>query len=118
MATNIVDVTEQKRLNEAREDYSDNGNAWDYFTDNQARSRAYKWGEDGLGGLCDDKQRLCSELGPLGWHCCNRGRVKIEADHGGVARVRCAKPRHPCPWDVNAAASSKRKPPIAPPLAR
>jgi len=33
-----------------REDYSEDGNAWDYFTHDQARSRAYKWGEDGLGG--------------------------------------------------------------------
>jgi hypothetical protein len=80
----LVDVTEQKRLNEAREahipwkkwgpylserqwgtvreDYSDDGNAWDYFTHDQARSRAYRWGEDGLGGLSDDKQRLCFAL--------------------------------------------------------
>src|SRR5207342_2242514 len=45
-----------------REDYSDNGNAWDYFTHDQARSRAYRWGEDGLGGISDDKQRLCFAL--------------------------------------------------------
>jgi hypothetical protein len=82
MATlNIVDVTEQKRLNEAREagvpwkkwgpylserqwgtvreDYSNDGNAWSYFSHDQSRSRAYRWGEDGLGGISDDKQRLC-----------------------------------------------------------
>jgi len=75
------DVTEQKRLNEAREagvpwkkwgpylserqwgtvreDYSDNGDAWSYFSHDQSRSRAYRWGEDGLGGISDDKQRLC-----------------------------------------------------------
>ncbi len=80
----IIDVTEQKRLNEAREagvpwkkwgpylserqwgtvreDYSENGDAWNYFTHDHARSRAYRWGEDGLGGLCDDKQRLCFAL--------------------------------------------------------
>jgi hypothetical protein len=74
-------VTEQKRLNEAREqgipwkkwgpylserqwgtvreDYSKDGNAWDYFSHDQARSRAYRWGEDGLAGISDDKQRLC-----------------------------------------------------------
>ena len=84
MDPSIVDVTEQKRLNEAREaqipwkkwgpylserqwgtvreDYSADGNAWDYFTHDQARSRAYRWGEDGLGGICDDKQRLCFAL--------------------------------------------------------
>jgi Glycosyl hydrolase family 63 C-terminal domain len=80
----FVDVTEQKRLNEAREagipwkkwgpylserqwgtvreDYSEDGNAWDYFNHDQARSRAYRWGEDGLGGISDDKQRLCFSL--------------------------------------------------------
>ena len=80
----FTDVTEQKRLNDAREagipwkkwgpylserqwgtvreDYSEDGNAWDYFTHDQARSRAYRWGEDGLGGISDDKQRLCFAL--------------------------------------------------------
>ena len=38
------------------------GNAWDYFTHDQSRSRAYRWGEDGLGGISDDKQRLCFAL--------------------------------------------------------
>jgi len=45
-----------------REDYSQDGNAWDYFTHDQARSRAYRWGEDGLAGLSDDKQLLCFAL--------------------------------------------------------
>ena len=79
-----MDVTEQKRLNEAREtgipwkkwgpylserqwgtvreDYSQDGNAWAYFSHDQSRSRAYRWGEDGLGGFSDDKQRLCFAL--------------------------------------------------------
>jgi hypothetical protein len=78
------EVTEQRRLNEAREahipwkqwgpylserqwgtvreDYSADGNAWDYFSHDQARSRAYRWGEDGLGGISDDGQRLCFAL--------------------------------------------------------
>ena len=73
----IVDVTEQKRLNDAREagvpwkkwgpylserqwgtvreDYSHDGNAWNYFSHDQSRSRAYRWGEDGLGGISDDQ---------------------------------------------------------------
>lgn len=42
-----------------REDYSENGDAWNYFTHDQARSRAYLWGEDGLGGLCDYEQNIC-----------------------------------------------------------
>jgi len=76
-----VETTEQHRLNEAREqgvpwkkwgpylserqwgtvreDYSQDGNAWDYFSHDQARSRAYRWGEDGLAGISDDKQQLC-----------------------------------------------------------
>jgi hypothetical protein len=45
-----------------REDYSENGDAWNYFTHDQARSRAYHWGEDGLAGFSDDKQRLCFAL--------------------------------------------------------
>ena len=36
-----------------REDYSPDGKAWDYFTHEQARSRAYRWNEDGLAGICD-----------------------------------------------------------------
>src|ERR1041385_3638243 len=84
MQSQLVDVTEQKRLNEAREtgvpwkkwgpylserqwgtvreDYSENGDAWNYFSHDQARSRAYRWGEDGLGGISDDKQQLCFAL--------------------------------------------------------
>jgi hypothetical protein len=76
-----AECTEQKRLNDARdkgipwkkwgpylserqwgtvrEDYSHDGNAWDYFSHDQARSRAYRWGEDGIAGISDDKQQLC-----------------------------------------------------------
>jgi hypothetical protein len=76
-----IETNEQKRLNDAREtnvpwkkwgpylserqwgtvreDYSQDGNAWDYFTHDQSRSRAYRWGEDGLAGISDDKQQLC-----------------------------------------------------------
>jgi hypothetical protein len=82
--TNLSDTAEQQRLNEARErnvpwkkwgpylserqwgtvreDYSDNGDAWSYFSHDQARSRAYHWGEDGLAGISDDKQQLCFAL--------------------------------------------------------
>jgi hypothetical protein len=48
-----------------REDYSPHGTAWDYFSHDQARSRAYRWGEDGLAGISDDKQRLCFALALL-----------------------------------------------------
>ncbi len=46
-----------------REDYSPNGTAWEYFDHDQARSRAYRWNEDGLGGICDEQQHLCFALG-------------------------------------------------------
>ena len=45
-----------------REDYSQNGEAWEYFTHDHARSRAYRWNEDGMGGICDEQQRLCFAL--------------------------------------------------------
>jgi hypothetical protein len=45
-----------------REDYSPYGTAWDYFSHDQARSRAYRWNEDGLAGISDDQQRLCLAL--------------------------------------------------------
>ena len=45
-----------------REDYSADGDAWGYLPHSHARSRAYRWSEDGLGGICDEKQRLCFAL--------------------------------------------------------
>ena len=42
-----------------REDYSENGDAWDYFPHEHSRSRTYRWGEDGLGGICDRHQLIC-----------------------------------------------------------
>ena len=77
-------IAEQKRLNAAnagtehwrlwgpylserqwgtvREDYSPHGNAWDYFPHDHARSRVYRWGEDGLAGISDETSRLCLSL--------------------------------------------------------
>lgn len=52
----------ERQWGTVREDYSQNGSAWEYFTHDQARSRAYRWGEDGLAGICDQKQRLCFAL--------------------------------------------------------
>jgi len=49
----------ERQWGTVREDYSDNGDAWNYFPHDHARSRAYRWGEDGLAGISDDKQRLC-----------------------------------------------------------
>jgi hypothetical protein len=80
----MSEITEKKRLDEAREqkipwkkwgpylserqwgtvreDYSEGGDAWNFFTHDHARSRAYRWGEDGIAGISDDKQRLCFAL--------------------------------------------------------
>ena len=49
----------ERQWGTAREDYSQDGNAWNYFSHDQSRSRAYRWGEDGLAGISDDKQQLC-----------------------------------------------------------
>src|SRR2546428_7958108 len=52
----------ERQWGTVREDYSEDGDAWNYFTHDQARSRAYRWGEDGLAGISDDQQRLCFAL--------------------------------------------------------
>src|SRR6187399_3352226 len=52
----------ERQWGTVREDYSDNGDAWNYFSHDQARSRAYRWGEDGLAGISDDEQQLCFAL--------------------------------------------------------
>jgi hypothetical protein len=52
----------ERQWGTVREDYSGGGDAWNYFTHDQSRSRTYRWGEDGLAGFCDDKQRLCFGL--------------------------------------------------------
>lgn len=52
----------ERQWGTVREDYSSNGTAWEYFPHDHARSRAYRWGEDGLAGICDEKQWLCFAL--------------------------------------------------------
>ena len=52
----------ERQWGTVREDYSENGDAWSYFSHDQARSRAYRWGEDGLAGVSDDHQVLCFAL--------------------------------------------------------
>ena len=52
----------ERQWGTVREDYSENGDAWNFFTHDQARSRAYRWGEDGLAGISDVKQHLCFAL--------------------------------------------------------
>ena len=52
----------ERQWGTVREDYSAHGDAWNYFTHDQARSRAYRWGEDGIAGISDARQRLCLAL--------------------------------------------------------
>ena len=52
----------ERQWGTVREDYSEDGDAWNFFTHDHARSRAYRWGEDGIAGISDDKQRLCFAL--------------------------------------------------------
>jgi hypothetical protein len=52
----------ERQWGTVREDYSEGGDAWNYFTHDHARSRAYRWGEDGIAGISDDQQRLCFAL--------------------------------------------------------
>ena len=49
----------ERQWGTVREDYSEHGEAWDYFTHDHARSRVYRWGEDGIAGISDDLQRIC-----------------------------------------------------------
>ena len=52
----------ERQWGTVREDYSPGGDAWNFFTHDHARSRAYRWGEDGIAGISDDKQKLCFSL--------------------------------------------------------
>jgi mannosylglycerate hydrolase MGH1-like protein len=52
----------ERQWGTVREDYSEGGDAWNFFTHDQARSRAYRWGEDGIAGISDDEQYLCFAL--------------------------------------------------------
>ena len=72
----------ERQWGTVREDYSADGNAWDYLPHDHARSRAYRWGEDGLAGFCDVEQRLC--LGLALWN----GRDPILKER----RVRADRP--------------------------
>ncbi len=52
----------ERQWGTVREDYSANGDAWEYFPHDHARSRVYRWGEDGIAGICDRHQRICFAL--------------------------------------------------------
>lgn len=52
----------ERQWGTVREDYSEHGNAWDYFPHDHARSRVYRWGEDGIAGISDEMQRICFSI--------------------------------------------------------
>ena len=56
----------ERQWGTVREDYSRDGNAWRSLTHDQARSRAYRWGEDGLAGICDERGQLGASGSPCG----------------------------------------------------
>ena len=77
----------ERQWGTVREDYSADGNAWDYLPFDQARSTAYRWGEDGLAGFCDIEQSLC--LGLALWNGRDPylkerlfGLTQAQANHG------------------------------------
>lgn len=77
----------ERQWGTVREDYSPDGSSWDYFPHEQARSRAYRWGEDGLLGICDREGRLCFALAL--WNGCDPilkerifGLTNAEGNHG------------------------------------
>jgi hypothetical protein len=77
----------ERQWGTVREDYSPDGSSWDYFPHEQARSRAYRWGEDGLLGICDREGRLCFAIAL--WNGCDPilkerifGLTNSEGNHG------------------------------------
>jgi len=77
----------ERQWGTVREDYSPNGDAWNYFTHDHAQYRAYRWGEDGLAGISDDRQLLCFSLAL--WNGCDPilkerlfGLSNSEGNHG------------------------------------
>ncbi|HQD09022.1 MAG TPA: glucosidase, partial [Flavihumibacter sp.] len=65
-----------------REDYSADGNAWQYTTHDMARSYAWRWGEEAIGGICDDSQLLC-----FGWAFWNKRDPIIKERYFGLSNA-------------------------------
>jgi len=77
----------ERQWGTVREDYSPDGKAWNYFPHDHARSRAYRWGEDGIAGISDDQQKLCFSIAL--WNGCDPilkerlfGLTGNEGNHG------------------------------------
>ena len=109
----------ERQWGTVREDYSENGDAWNFFTHDHARSRAYRWGEDGIAGISDDQQRLC--FGLALWNGKDPilkerlfGLTNSEGNHGEDVKEYVLLPRqhadalvHEVPLQVSPGASSR-----------
>ncbi len=84
----------ERQWGTVREDYSADGNAWDYLPHDHARSQAYRWGEDGLAGFCVIEQRLC--LGLALWN--GRDPILKERAFGLTGPQRFPKSPPPVMW--------------------
>ena len=91
----------ERQWGTVREDYSADGDAWNYLPHDQARSRAYRWGEDGIAGISDDAQRLCFAL--TLWNEADPilkerlfGLTGPEGNHGEDVKARSGTPRGGC----------------------
>ena len=73
----------ERQWGTVREDYGSGDDTWSYFPHGQARSRAYRWGEDGLAGVSDDRQQLCLALRTGG-----RGAIRRAAAGGRTGAAR------------------------------
>src|SRR6516164_96983 len=80
----------ERQWGTVREDYSENGDAWNFLTHDHARSQAYRWGEDGLGGISDDKQRLCFALAL--WNGRDPILKERRSDARSIRRTRSMRP--------------------------
>ena len=80
----------ERQWGTVREDYSADGDAWNFTTHDMARSKAWRWGEEGIGGICDDQQQICFAL--AFWNTKDPilkerlfGLNSFEGNHGEVA---------------------------------
>src|SRR5450631_1379008 len=77
----------ERQWGTVREDYSEHGDCWNYFPHDHARSRAYRWGEDGLLGICDRECRLCFYLDSTPTHSYMKALYKYPQSEFPYARL-------------------------------
>jgi hypothetical protein len=75
----------ERQWGTVREDYSAGGDAWSYFSHEQSRARAYRWGDDGLGGLCDDWSGTVAKLIQLFAYLTPEAALRTRNMHPGMS---------------------------------